>query len=61
MAPNNGGDPLASILGPMGSHSVKQMGEKITMPQNSNFRLPSSIFAKKRKLSLWCQITEGTP
>ena len=42
MAPNHGGDPLGSILGPMGSHWVKKMGQivKITMPQDSNFRLP---------------------
>ena len=43
MAPNHGGDPLGSILGPMGSHLDKKMGQnrkKITMPQNSNFRLP---------------------
>ena len=42
MAPNHGGDPLESILGPMGSHWVQKMGQnrkKITMPQNSNFRL----------------------
>ena len=41
MAPNLGGEPLGSILGPMGSHWVQKMGQnckKITMPQNSNFR-----------------------
>ena len=26
MAPNHGGDPLGSILGPVGSHWVKKMG-----------------------------------
>ena len=42
MAPNHGGDPLGSILGPMGSHWVKKWVKtvKIYMPQNSNFRLP---------------------
>ena len=43
MAPNLGGDPLGSILGPMGSHWVQKMVQnrkKITMPQNANFRLP---------------------
>ena len=43
MAPNHGGEPLGSILGPMGSHWVKKMGKnrkKITIPKNSNFRLP---------------------
>ena len=51
MAPNHGGDPLGSILGPMGSHWVQKNGskpQKITMPQNSNFRLPREhrFFAK---------------
>ena len=27
MAPNYGGDPLGSILGPMGSHWVQKMGQ----------------------------------
>ena len=43
MAPNHGGDPLGSILGQMGSHWVQKMGQnrkKITMPKNSNCRLP---------------------
>ena len=43
MARNQGGDAIESILGPMGSHWVQKMGrnrKKITMPQNSNFRLP---------------------
>ena len=42
IAPNQGRDSLGSILGPMGSHWVKKMGQngKITMPQNSNFRRP---------------------
>ena len=40
MAPNNGTDPLGSILGPMGFHWVQKWVKtvKITMPQNSNFR-----------------------
>ena len=51
MAPNHGGDPIGSILGPMGSHWVKKMGQnrkKITMPQNAFFRLPRGhrFFAK---------------
>ena len=50
MAPNHGGDPLGSILGPMGSHWVKKWVKtvKITMPQNSNFGLPRGhpFFAK---------------
>ena len=27
MVPNHGGDPLGSILGPMGSHWVQKMGQ----------------------------------
>ena len=51
MVPNHGRDPVSSILGPMGSHWVKKMGQnrkKITMPQNSNIRLPRGhrFFAK---------------
>ena len=51
MAPNHGGDPVGSILGPMGSHWVQKIGSKawkITMPPNSHFRLPRGhrFFAK---------------
>ena len=66
MAPNHGGDPLGSILGPMGSHWVQKMGQnrkKLPCPQNSNFRLPRGhrFFTKKWKLRLWRQITVGPP
>ena len=66
MAPNYGGDPLGSILGPMGYHWVKKNGSKpskITMPQNSNFRRLRGhwFFAKNWKLRLWRQITVETP
>ena len=37
MAPNDGEDPLGSILRPLGKKMGKKR-EKITMPQNSNFR-----------------------
>ena len=42
MAPNHGGDPLGSILGPMGSNWVKKMGQNVEnyLAQNSNFRRP---------------------
>ena len=50
MVPNHGGDSLGSILEPMGSHRVKKWVKtvKITMPQNSKFRLTRShrFFAK---------------
>ena len=47
-----GGDPLGSIMGPVGSNWVQKNvsnRKKITMPQNSNFRLPHGhrFFAKK--------------
>ena len=42
MAPNQGGDPEGSILGPMGLIGSKKWSkpQKITMPENSNFWLP---------------------
>ena len=42
MASNQGGDPLGSILGPMGSHWDQKMGQnskKLPCHKNSNFRL----------------------
>ena len=42
MVTNRGGDPLGSILGTMGSHSVQKMDQnrkKFNISQNSNFRL----------------------
>ena len=56
MVLNNGGDPLGSILGPMGSHWVQKMGqshEKLPCPKIRIFEYPaprSSIFRKKWKL-----------
>ena len=66
LAPNHGGDPLGSILGRMGSHWVKKMGQN----RKKNYHAPkfefsttprSSIFRKKWKLRLWRHITVGTP
>ena len=51
MTPNHGGDPLGSILGPMGSHWVQKLGQ-------NRKKLPCR---KKSKLRLWRQITVGTP
>ena len=62
MAPNHGGDPLGSILGPMGSHWVQKMCQnrkKLPCPKIRIF--DSSVFFKKWKLRLWRQITVGTP
>ena len=62
MAPNHGGDTIESILGPVGSHWVKKMGQnrkKLPCPKIRIFH--SSVFRKKWKLRLWRQITVGTP
>ena len=69
MAPNHGGDPLGSILGPMGSHWVKKMGQNrapkkfsTTMPQNSNFRLPRGHrFRPKSHLTVMAPNHGGDP
>ena len=65
MAPNHNGDPLGSIFGPMGSHWVQKMGQKrkkLPCPKIRIFDTPrSSIFHKKWKIRLWCQITVGSP
>ena len=51
MAPNHGGDPLGSILGPMGSHWVQKMGQnrkKLPCPKIRIFDYPADIdFSQK--------------
>ena len=45
MAPNLGGDPLGSILGPMGSHWVQKMGQshkKLPCPKIRIFDYPAN-------------------
>ena len=65
MAPNNGGDTLRSILGPMGSHWVKKWVKAIknTMPQTSNFRLPRGhrFFTKNRSYGYGAKSPWGPP
>ena len=65
MAPNHGGDPLGSILGPMGSHWVQKMGQnrrKLPCPKIRIFNYPAVIdFGQNPTLGLWRQITVGTP
>ena len=65
MAPNYGGDPLGSILGPMGSHWVQKMGQnlrKLRCPKIRIFNYPAVIhFGQNPTLGLWRQITVGTP
>ena len=66
MAPNHSGDTIESILGPMGSHWLKKMGQngkKITMPQNSNFRLSRGhrFFAKNGSYGYGAKSRWGPP
>ena len=64
MATNHGWDPLGSILGPMGSHWVKKMGQnrkKWPCPKIRIFDYPAVIdFGQNSTLRLWRQITVGT-
>ena len=57
--------PLGSILGPMGSHCVQNMGqnrEKLPCPKIRIFDYPAVIdFGQNPTLQLWRQITVGTP
>ena len=56
MAPNHGGDPLGSILGPMGSHGVQKMGhnhKKLPCPKIRIFDYPAIIdFSQKMELTV---------
>ena len=65
IAPNYSGDTIESILGPMGSHWVQNIGQN-----RKNYHAPkfefsttprSSIFPKKWMLRFWLHITVGTP
>ena len=55
MAPNHGGDPLGSILGPMGSHWVQKMGQnrkKLPCPKIRIFDNPAVIdFSQKMEVT----------
>ena len=65
MAPNHGGDPLGYILGPMGSHWSKKMGQNRKKLPCPKIRIIYSYevidLDKKSNLRLWRQITVGTP
>ena len=63
-------DPLGSILGPMGSHWVKKMGQNrknLPCPKIRIFNYPANgvplvmDFSQNPTLRLWRQITVGTP
>ena len=65
MAPNHGGDPLGSILGPMGSHWVQKMGQnrrKLRCPKIRIFDYPAVIdFGQNATLRLRRQIRWEPP
>ena len=50
-APNHGGDPLGSILGPMGSHWVKKMGQN-----GKNYHVPKFEFSTTPQSSISTKI-----
>ena len=56
MAPNHGGDPLGSILGPMGSYWVKKMGQnhkKLPCPKIGILDYPAVIdFSQKMEVTV---------
>ena len=65
MAPNHDGDPLGAILGPMGSHWVKKMGQNVEnyLAQNSNFRRPRGhrLFPKNGSYGYGAKSRWGPP
>ena len=65
MVLNHSGDPLGSILGPMGSYWVQKMGQnrkKLPCLKIRIFDYPAVIdFGQNSTLWLWRQITVGTP
>ena len=65
MAPNHSRKPLGSILGPLGSHWGKKIGQsrkKLPCPKIRIFDYSAVIdLGKKSNLRLWRQITVGTP
>ena len=65
MAPNHGGDPLGSILGPMGPHCVRKMCQnrkKLPFPRNSNFCQPCGHrFSQKMEVMVMAPNHGGDP
>ena len=63
MAPNHGGDPLGSILGPMGSHWVKKMGQnrrKVPCPKIRIFYYLAVIdFSPKMEVTVMAPNHDG--
>ena len=65
MAPNHGGDPIGSILRPMGSHWVKKMGQnrkKLPCPKIRIFHYPEVIdFSQKMEFTVMVPNHGGEP
>ena len=65
MAPNHGGDPLGSILGPMGFHWVQKMGQndkKLPCPKIRIFDHHAIIdFLKKMEFTFFAASDGGDP
>ena len=65
MAPNHGGDPLGSILGPMGSHWVQKMGQnrqKLPCPKIRIFHYPVVIgFSQNMEVAVMAPNHGGDP
>ena len=65
MAPNHGGDPLESILGPMGSHWIQKMGQnrkKLPCPNIRIFDYPAVIdFSQKMEVTVKAPNHGGDP
>ena len=65
MAPNYDGDPLGSILGPMGSHRVQKMGQsqkKLQCPKIRIFDYPAVIdFSQKMEVTVMAPNHGGDP
>ena len=65
MVPNHGGDPLGSILGPVGSHWVKKVGQnrkKLPCPEMRIFDYPAVIgFSQKMEVTVMAPNHGGDP
>ena len=65
MAPNHGWHPLGSILGPMGSHWIKKMGQnhkKLPCPKIRIFYYPAVInFSQKMEITVMVPNQGGDP
>ena len=65
MAPNHGGDPLGSILWPVGSHWVQKMGrnrKKLPCPKIRIFHYPAvNVFSQKTEFTVMAPNHGGDP